>query len=90
MRDLLLLYLVHYSEVRYVPAMLKGVELWLVSGITVLDEPHCPSLHSVQEGEMPVRRASPRKARVLQGGTNLSLVQDLQAFIIKEPRDPPE
>ena len=39
---------------------------------------------------MPASRTTPRKARVLQGGANLCLVQDLKSFGIKEPRDPPE
>ncbi|MPC43922.1 hypothetical protein E2C01_037579 [Portunus trituberculatus] len=68
------------GEARYIPAMLKGVELWLISGTTVLYETHYPSLYTIQEGKMPARRSSPGKARVLQGRTNLSLVQDLQAL----------
>ena len=52
----------HHSEARYISAMLKGVEFWLMTGTTVLYEPHRPSLHSVQEGAMPVSHITPRKA----------------------------
>ena len=70
----LLVELKHHSEARYVSAMLKEVEFGLMTGTTVPYEPHLPSMHSVQEGAMPVSRTTPRKARVLQGGANLCLV----------------
>ncbi|MPC94565.1 hypothetical protein E2C01_089739 [Portunus trituberculatus] len=60
MRDSLMLYFVHPNEARYVPAMLKGMGLWLISGTTVLYEPHCPNLYPLSMRERCLLAAPPQ------------------------------
>lgn len=87
----LLLYLEHDGEARHVPPVLKSVEVWLLSSSAVPDEPQRPGLYLVKEREVRGGRPPPPcKARVLQSGTNLCLVEDIQPLTIKQPGDPPQ
>ena len=62
MWNLLLVDFEDHSDARYIPAMLKGVEFWLMISTTVVYDPHRPSLHPVEEGAMPASRTIPHKA----------------------------
>ncbi|KAG0724801.1 hypothetical protein GWK47_004938 [Chionoecetes opilio] len=62
------MHLEHHGESRHVTSVLEGGEMWLLSGIAVLYYPHRSDLYLVQEGEVFIGRATPREARVLQGG----------------------
>ncbi|MPC79941.1 hypothetical protein E2C01_074500 [Portunus trituberculatus] len=55
------LHFVHHREPRHITAMLEGVKSWLLPG-GVPDKPCCSILDFVQEGEVFVGGAAPRKA----------------------------
>ncbi|KAG0722305.1 hypothetical protein GWK47_044706 [Chionoecetes opilio] len=84
------LHLKHHGESHNVTSVLEGVEMWLLSGIAVFNDPHRSVLYLVHEGEVFIGRAAPREARVLQGGAYLRFVEDFQPPTVEKPRHPPQ